>query len=48
MNMMGTSNFVISKTNAKRLEIKDTSGKVVGSVSIRKSRSQIVKKKASI
>ncbi len=45
MNMMGTSNFVISKTNAKRLEIKDTSGKVVGSVSIRKSRSQIVKKK---
>ncbi|MCI9387336.1 MAG: DUF4175 domain-containing protein [Lachnospiraceae bacterium] len=45
MNMMGTSSLVISKTNAKRLEIRDGSGKVVGSVSIRKSKPQKVKKK---
>lgn len=45
MNMMGTSSLVISKTNGKRMEIRDGSGKVVGSVSIRKSKPQKVKKK---
>lgn len=35
----------ISKSNAKRLEIKDVSGKVVGSVTVKKNKSQPVIKK---
>ncbi|MDE7324267.1 MAG: hypothetical protein K2N73_16450 [Lachnospiraceae bacterium] len=46
MNMIGTSSLAISKSNSKRLEIRDVSGKVVGSVSIRKNQSQKVKKKS--
>lgn len=45
MSMIGTGNLVISTSNAKRLEIKDTSGKVVGSVTVRKNKAQTVVKK---